>query len=112
MAWGAMAQIWFLYDGPQPVSGGPAYRVAVAECIDKLDIFNSRYCSGLSQIPTFHEGNTLGPLAGYRHAVMKLDEEEATTFGWKAGYYRLALEPREVIARLTAPDSEASRRAS
>jgi len=105
-----MAQIWLVYDGPQPANGGPAYRLPVGECVDKLDVFKSRYCSGLSEFPKFEETNLLGPLAGYRHTVMRLAKDEAAACGWKAGYYRLALEPREVISRLGEP--EVSREAS
>ncbi|MDA7948125.1 MAG: hypothetical protein MPJ78_11695 [Hyphomicrobiaceae bacterium] len=105
-----MAQIWFLYDGPQPTYGKPAYRLPVTECIDKLDVFRSRFCSDLSRLPKFNVANTLGSLRGFRHSVMKLNEDEAAAFGWKAGYYRLELKPHEVMERLGRP--EESRKAS
>ena len=101
---GEVAQIWFLYDGPQPTNGKPAYRLPVTECIDKLDVFKSRFCSDLSEVPRFNVSNTLGSLRGYRHTVMKLNKDEAAAFGWKAGYYRLELKPHEVMERLGRPE--------
>ena len=101
---GEVAQIWFLYDGPQPTNGKPAYRIPVTECIDKLDVFRSRFCSGLAEVPRFNISNTLGSLRGYRHTVMKLNKDEAAAFGWKAGYYKLELKPHEVIERLERPE--------
>jgi len=98
-----MAEIWFCYEGPEPTRGGPAYKLPIDECIGKLDISESTFLSDLPKAPKFQDTGGYGAIAGYKHVVLRLEQTESGSVGWKPGFYRVPLELDEVIERLGDP---------
>jgi hypothetical protein len=96
--------VWFVRDGPQEQRGGSAYDVALRTCVDNIGLRREQWISGLEKTPRFgDQGKPRSYLDPYHHVVCKIDEAEAKSTEWKAGYYQIALTPEEVIAILGPP---------
>ena len=96
--------VWFVRNGPQMQRGGSVYQLPLATCVARLGLKKEQRASGLEKTPRFGDQNkTPSELEPYRHVVCAIDEAEAKATGWEAGYYRIELAPKEVIARLGPP---------
>jgi hypothetical protein len=101
-----MAKIWFVYEGRTRTVGDPAYELPLDTCIKQLGLDRHQWLSDLDDIPRFEEQvRGLGMIAGYKHVVCEVGEDEATKGNWRAGFYRLEIETKEVIRRLGPPAS-------
>jgi hypothetical protein len=102
-----MAKVWFVYEGPEPTRGSPAYELPAEEAIERLGVTQERFLSGLDAPgPRFNKDSSLGQIAGRKHVVLELEENEAKATGWVGGYYYVSGDPEEVIALLGPPTSE------
>jgi hypothetical protein len=96
--------VWFVRDGPQMQRGSSAYQLPLATCVARLGFKKEQWVSGLDRTPRFgDQSKRHSELEPYRHVVCAIDEAEAKASGWRAGYYRIELDPKEVIARLGPP---------
>jgi hypothetical protein len=96
--------VWFVRDGPQMQRGRSAYQLPLATCVARLGLKKGQRVSGLDKTPRFGDQSKRHfELEPYRHVVYAIDEAEAKATGWEAGYYRIELAPKEVIARLGPP---------
>jgi hypothetical protein len=96
--------VWFVRDGPQKQRGGSAYQLRLATCVARLELKKEQRVSGLEKSPRFgDQSKRHSELDPYRHVVCAIDQTEAKASGWEAGYYRIELDPKEVIARLGPP---------
>ena len=96
--------VWFVRDGPQEQRGGSAYDVALQTCVDRIGFSREQWIASLEKSPRFgDQSQPHSHLDPYHHVVCKIDEAEAKSTKWKAGYYLIALSPEEVIAILGPP---------
>jgi hypothetical protein len=96
--------VWFVRDGPQEQRGSSAYDEALETCVDRLGLRREQWIANLEKSPRFGDQSKPRSIFDpYRHVVCKIDDAEAKSTNWKAGYYRIALSPEEVIAILGPP---------
>jgi hypothetical protein len=96
--------VWFVRDGPQMQRGNSAYQLSLSACVAKLGLEKTQWLSGLDSSPRFgDQSKPHSALDAYRNVVCMIDDTEAKSSGWKAGYYRIELSPKAVISRLGAP---------
>lgn len=101
-----MAKIWLCRDGDSPTLGGPAYTLALRECLEKLHLSEARFLCEPSSTPTFGDpADPLGSLKGYQHVVVEIEEGETEDkqSKWQAGFYLAPLSPGQAIERLGPP---------
>jgi hypothetical protein len=100
-----MAQVWFSYAGPPPTTGVLAYERPIEDLVDKLGGWSSfRWIIGLRGNIERPEVSSLGQIAGYQYAILKLEEGEAAPFNWAPGFYLATLTPKSIIGILGPPD--------
>jgi hypothetical protein len=98
-----MAVLWFAREGIDSTSGFAAYELPIANIAAKLG--NERNFQFLSPLHT-PPINSLGrseQAVDYRLVVVELDEMEAEAANWRAGFYRIAFSPVEVVTKLGKP---------
>ena len=98
-----MGVLWFARQGIDSTSGFPAYDLPVDIIAANLGgERNFQFLSPLHSPPITSLGR--GEQAvDYRLVLMELDEAEADAANWRAGFYKLALNPVEVVGRLGKP---------
>ena len=89
-----MAEVWKWRDGDAPDRGLLLAERSIAECEAKLRLTEIDFWSDLNNPPCldtqYHPpAYPLGPpnLRDYRHVVVRIEGAEATTRGWKPGFY-------------------------
>ena len=98
-----MSELWFVYDGPKPIRGYPAYDLPTKELIGKLGGESRfKWMDRVDESLTFEE-TVLGEIAGFRHVVLKLEEAAAKRLRWRAGLYLVSRTPLEVSEILGPP---------
>ncbi len=98
-----MAKVWFVREGADPTTGTPAYDISLQQCIDKLGLTKNDWLHGLDRTPRFQAPRSVA-VPEYRHVVCQGDDQEASEWGWRAGYYLLEISPKEVAKRLGPPE--------
>ena len=102
-----MTKVWFVKDGPDPTLDGPAYTLPLDSCVNQLGLTKGQWLSDLDKTPRFGDQTSqVAGVADYRHVVCEVSESEATGYGWKAGFYRLEIGPREVSTKLGSSNFE------
>ena len=100
-----MVKIWFVRDGSDPTTVGPAYQLPLDDCVKVLGLSPDQFFSPLERPPRFGDQiRGAGRIAGFRHVVCEIQVTTAATSKWKAGYYRTQLSPEEAIERLGPPE--------
>ena len=98
-----MAILWFAREGIDSTSGFAAYDLPIQNIAAKLGKErNFQFLSPLHTPPI----NSLGrseQAIDYRLVVIELDEAEADGANWRAGFYKIALSPVEVVGKLGKP---------
>lgn len=94
-----MAKIWPVYDGLHPTRGEPWAELPGSEAIALLDLRPSSFLTASSTTPRFGDVSKDQWYRGFQHVVAELDDADATN-GWRAGFYRSDIAPREVYRRL------------
>jgi hypothetical protein len=93
-----MAQLWFAYAGPPPTKGVLAYERPIDDLIDKLGGWsNFRWIIGLRGKIERSDTGGVDKIAAYRHAILKLEEDEAGSFNWAPGFYLASDTPEKII---------------
>jgi hypothetical protein len=93
-------EVLFMREALQRQRGAAAYKISLAACVEKIALKKRHWISPLDQTPHFGDQSALDP---YKHVVVKLGEEEARESGWRAGYYRIDLNPKQAMKRLGEP---------
>jgi hypothetical protein len=101
-----MGVLWFARQGIDSTSGFAAYDLPVDIIATNLgDERNFQFLSPLNCPPITSLGRS-EEAVDYRLVLMELDEAEADAANWRAGFYKLALNPVEVVGRLGKPNGE------
>jgi len=96
--------VLFMREGSQRERGAAAYKISLGACVQKIALKRQHWISPLHYTPRFGDQSTQCSLLDpYKHVVVKLSEEEAKESGWRAGYYRIDLNPRQAMERLGKP---------
>ena len=100
-----MAVLWFAREGMDSTSGFAAYELPIENIAAKLGKErNFQFLSPLHTPPI----NSLGrseEAIDYRWVVIELDESEAEGANWRAGFYKIACSPVEVMTKLGKPNA-------
>jgi hypothetical protein len=100
-----MAVLWFAREGIDSTSGFAAYELPIQNIAAKLGKErNFQFLSPLHTPPI----NSLGrseQAIDYRLVVIELDEPEADGVNWRAGFYKVAFSPAEVVRKLGKPNA-------
>ena len=92
-----MADVWFVKEGSNPTGPQPYAQLALAECIAKLGLEPGNF---LGKAPQPKRSDPMQDFRAFRYVDVEIDEVEASTVGWEAGFYRLSLTPEEVSKQL------------
>jgi hypothetical protein len=97
-----MAEIWPVYEGKEPTIGGPWARLPLAEAIALCELRPRDFLSDLASRPRPRFGDADRDLwyAGFKHVVVVVEEGEGQKAGWKPGFYKSRLSPKEMFRRL------------
>lgn len=99
-----MAVLWFARKGIDSTSGFPAYELPIQNIAAKLGRErNFQFLSPL-HIPPIDLLGRSAQAVDYRSVVVELDETEAEAANWRAGFYKIALSPVEVVTKLGKPN--------
>ena len=100
-----MGVLWFARQGMDSTSGFPAYDLPVDIIATKLGgERNFQFLSPLHCPPITSLGRS-EEAVDYRLVLMEVDEAEADAANWRAGFYKLALSPAEVLKKLGQPNT-------
>jgi hypothetical protein len=94
-------EVYFVGEGAQEQRRPANYTLSLADCVEKLGLKKSNWHS--QGPPRFEERRGRLRYNPPKHVVVKLDEDEAKASGWRAGYYRVEMNPRKVVAVLGEP---------
>jgi hypothetical protein len=90
-----MAEIWFYEEG-EPQDEELDER-PFEDCVALLELSADRY---LGAEPTQAPAAEARMTVGDSYLVVAVDDEEASTIGWRPGYYPSPLPPAEALQRL------------
>jgi hypothetical protein len=103
-----MGVLWFARQGIDSTSGFPAYDLPVDIIAVNLGgERNFRFLSPLHSPPITSLGRS-EQAVDYRLVLMELDEAEADAANWRAGFYKIAVSPVEVVGKLGEPNATRS----
>ncbi len=96
-----MARVWLLRFG-QPVSAGTVLvDRPFPECVSKLKVNKTNFLGvAASKIQFGKPDDALAQMKGFHHVVVMVLEPEASTNGWKPGYYLAPATAHDAAARL------------
>jgi len=94
-----MVKVWPVYEGYPNTIGEPWAVLLLDDAARILDLAPGGFLMDLSSTPRFGDSGRNLTLAGYRHVVVEVSEDEAVP-GWKPGFYRSPLSPAEAFFRL------------
>lgn len=94
-----MAKVWPVYEGRRPTVGEPWAELPLEDAIRVLDLEPAHFLTDLSRIPKFGDTERDRTWIGYRHVVVEVGDHEAKA-GWKSGFFRSPLDPKEGYFRL------------
>jgi hypothetical protein len=95
-------EVLFMREGSQHQRRAAAYTISPDACVEKIALKKQHWISPLT--PRIgDESAQSSHLDPYKHVVVKLGIEEAKTSGWRAGYYRIDLNPKQAMERLGEP---------
>jgi len=100
-----MAVLWFAREGIDSTSGFAAYELPIQDIAAKLGRErNFQFLSPLHAAPITALGRS-GQAVDYRFVVIELDDMEAEAANWRAGFYKTAFSPVEVVTKLGKPNA-------
>jgi hypothetical protein len=98
-----MAVLWFARNGIDSTSGIAAYELSIQNLAAKLGRkVGFQFLSPLHTPPINSLGRSVHAV-DYRLVVIELDEAEAEASNWRAGFYKIALSPVEIVRKLGEP---------
>jgi len=98
-----MGVLWFARQGLDSTSGFAAYELPIHTIAAKLGGERKfQFLSPLHWPPITSLGRSQQAV-DYRLVVIELDAAEAEAANWRAGFYKIALTPVEVVRKLGEP---------
>jgi len=95
-----MAVLWFARKSIDSTTGFAAYELPIQNIAAKLGMErNFQFLSPL-HIPPINSLGRSEQAIDYRLVVIELDEAEAEAANWRAGFYKVAFSPTEVVTKL------------
>jgi hypothetical protein len=99
-----MAVLWFAREGPDATRGFPAFDFPIETIASKLGgKRNFEFLSSLDAPPITVLGRS-SDAVDYRLSLLELDDIEAEAVKWRAGFYRIAFSPAQVVGKLGKPN--------
>jgi hypothetical protein len=97
-----VAKIWFPLDGnDERTPSGPYADLPLAKVIDPLRLEQRHYLGNDPQKFPFGDPNDhLNRVRGAQNVVVEVEDSEAGTTNWKAGFYHALMRPDEAMKRL------------
>lgn len=95
-----MAKIWPVYEGKHPTYGSPWAEIPFAEAVALFELRPTDFLSGLAVTPRFGDAERDLTWTGFKHIIVEVDEDEASELGWKPGFYKSRVKPKEAFRRL------------
>ena len=100
--------MWFARNGIDSTSGFAAYELPIQNIAAKLGRDrNFQFLSPLHTPPINSLGRS-GQAVDYRFVVLELDDTEAEAANWRAGFYKIAFSPVELVGKLGEPNAALS----
>ena len=94
-----MAKIWYVREGGDPTAGDD---LPLEQCIELLGLAKNLPRSDLNRPPRFVGVRSDLP-RDPRYVFCEVSGQEASAYGWRPGFYRLEISPKEVAKRLGPP---------
>jgi hypothetical protein len=95
-----MAKIWPIYEGREPTRGEPWADLPVRDAAVLFKLKPSDFVSDLETTPLFGDKDRDKSFSGYQHVVVEIGDREGRNAGWRPGFYRSRLKPKEAFAEL------------
>lgn len=95
-----MARIWPVSEGRDHTPPFPWAEVPLSKAIKLSELRQEDLVSSLAAPPRFADPGLDLWYAGFKHVVVEIEEDEASKAGWKPGFYKSRLTPKEVFRRL------------
>jgi hypothetical protein len=95
-----MAKIWPVYEGMNPTIGEPWAVLQASEAIILFELEPEDFVSDLTGTPRFGDVRHDLWFAGFKYIVVEIDRAEGRKIGWKPGFYRSRIAPKEAFRRL------------
>ena len=100
-----MAVLWFARTAIDSTSGFAAYELPIQNIAARLGRKrNFEFLSPLDAPPITSLGRS-GQAVDYRFVVIELDDAEAEAANWRAGFYKIAFSPVEIVGKLGEPNA-------
>ncbi len=94
-----MAKIWPAYESGRSINGDPWADLPLSEAIALFELQKDDPVSDLGETPRF-DVNRDFEYAGFRHIFVEIESKEARKAGWKPGFFRSKISPKEAFGRL------------
>ena len=94
-----MAKIWYVREGGDRTAGDD---LPLEQCIELLGLAKNLPRSDLDRPPRF-DGVRSDLPRDPRYVFCEISGQEASPYGWRPGFYRLEISPKEVAKRLAPP---------
>jgi hypothetical protein len=103
-----MGVLWFARQGIDSINGFAAYELPIDAMAAKLGgKGNFTFLSPLYSPPITSLGRS-DQAVDYRLVLIELDDAEAEAANWRAGFYKTAFSPVEVVGKLGEPNTSPS----
>jgi hypothetical protein len=100
-----MGVLWFARQGMDSTTGFAAYELPIDTMAAKLGgKDNFTFLSSLYSPPITCLGRSERAV-DYRLVLIELDDVEAEAANWRAGFYKIAFSPVEVVGKLGQPNT-------
>jgi hypothetical protein len=100
-----MGVLWFARQGMDSTTGFAAYELPIDTMAAKLGgKGNFTFLSPLYSPPITSLGRSERAV-DYRLVLIELDDVEAEAANWRAGFYKIAFSPVEVVGKLGQPNT-------
>lgn len=97
-----MASVWLAAEGNSPTPGQlePRWQLSLSDCEATLGLTIKNYLCDLSKGPQFGPVDKLRGIRHPRHVVVEISETEATSHGWKPGFYLAPVSVADAMKKL------------
>jgi hypothetical protein len=95
-----MARIWPVPEGRQHALPAPWISVSLSRAIALCEVRQGDLAADMATMRGFAEADLDLWYASFKHVAVEVEEDEARNAGWKPGFYKSPLLPKEVFRRL------------
>jgi hypothetical protein len=93
-----MATVWLVSEDDQTRPSGPLRELPVGNFEALLGLRESDFVAELGMPPpSLGPGDPGGGIGAFRHVIVEVDADEAAGHGWRPGFYKAPLTPREAL---------------